>query len=97
MKIIKQTLLLLAFLFANYGFSQTQEILKILNRELETQVARVIKELKQKEIVALIAYLQSRPLNHLILKRGIKLVALCINSCYESSCFFVCTFPKRLR
>ena len=40
MKIIKQTLLLLAFLFANYGFSQTQEILKILNRELEIQVAK---------------------------------------------------------
>jgi len=40
MKTTKQTLMLLAFLFANYGFSQTKEIVKILNRELEIQVAK---------------------------------------------------------
>ena len=40
MKTTKQTILLLAFLFANYGFSQTQEIVKILNRELKIQVAK---------------------------------------------------------
>ena len=40
MKIINQTLLLFAILFANYGFSQTQEIVKILNRELKIQVAK---------------------------------------------------------
>ncbi len=40
MKIIKKILLLLAIFFANYGFSQTQEIVKILNRELKIQVAK---------------------------------------------------------
>jgi hypothetical protein len=38
MKRLKQTLLLLTFFFTSYSFSQTQEIVKILNRELETQV-----------------------------------------------------------
>jgi len=40
MKTTKQILLLFVILFANYSFSQTQEILKILNRELEIQVAK---------------------------------------------------------
>ena len=40
MKIIKKILLLLAIFFANYGFSQTQEIVKILNRELKIQVEK---------------------------------------------------------
>jgi hypothetical protein len=40
MKRLKQTLLLLTFFFTNNSFSQTQDIVKILNRELEIQVAK---------------------------------------------------------